>query len=47
MRVLEPIDVVAEFGSDPDIEAVDLHVRAVMQAALDELAAERRFPVLG
>lgn len=47
MRVLEPIDVVAEFGTDPDIDAVDLHVRAVMQAALDELAAERRFPILG
>jgi 1-acyl-sn-glycerol-3-phosphate acyltransferase len=47
MRVLEPIDVVAEFGTDPDIDAVDLHVRAVMQAALDELAAERRFPLLG
>ncbi|MGV0794287.1 lysophospholipid acyltransferase family protein [Mycolicibacterium sp. XJ1819] len=46
-RVLEPIDVVAEFGEDPDIEAVDLHVRAVMQQALDELARERRFPVLG
>jgi 1-acyl-sn-glycerol-3-phosphate acyltransferase len=46
-RVLEPIDVRAEFGEDPDIEAVDLHVRSVMQAALDELARERRFPVLG
>jgi 1-acyl-sn-glycerol-3-phosphate acyltransferase len=46
-RVLKPIDVVAEFGEDPDIDEVDLHVRAVMQAALDELARERRFPVLG
>jgi 1-acyl-sn-glycerol-3-phosphate acyltransferase len=46
-RVLEPIDVVAEFGQDPDVEMVDLHVRAVMQKALDELARERRFPVLG
>jgi 1-acyl-sn-glycerol-3-phosphate acyltransferase len=46
-RMLEPIDVVAEFGEDPDIDAVDLHVRAVMQKALDELARERRFPVLG
>jgi 1-acyl-sn-glycerol-3-phosphate acyltransferase len=46
-RVLEPIDVRAEFGEDPDIDAVDLHVRSVMQAALDELARERRFPVLG
>jgi 1-acyl-sn-glycerol-3-phosphate acyltransferase len=46
-RVLEPIDVVGQFGEDPDVEEVDRHVRAVMQAALDELARERRFPVLG
>jgi 1-acyl-sn-glycerol-3-phosphate acyltransferase len=46
-RVLEPIDIAAEFGQDPDVDAVDLHVRAVMQEALDELARERRFPVLG
>jgi 1-acyl-sn-glycerol-3-phosphate acyltransferase len=46
-RVLDPIDIAAEFGDDPDIDQVDLHVRAVMQKALDELASERRFPVLG
>jgi 1-acyl-sn-glycerol-3-phosphate acyltransferase len=46
-RVLEPIDIAAEFGEDPDVGDVDLHVRAVMQKALDELARERRFPVLG
>jgi 1-acyl-sn-glycerol-3-phosphate acyltransferase len=46
-RVLEPIDITAQFGDDPDVDEVDAHVRAVMQAALDELARERRFPVLG
>ena len=46
-RVLDPIDIAAEFGDDPDVDEVDLHVRAVMQKALDELASERRFPVLG
>lgn len=46
-RVLPPIDVLEQFGEDPDVEEVDEHVRSVMQAALDELAAERRFPVLG
>jgi 1-acyl-sn-glycerol-3-phosphate acyltransferase len=46
-RVLEPIDVVAEFGENPDIDEVDAHVRRVMQHALDDLAAERRLPVLG
>ena len=47
MQVLPPIDIVAEFGEDPDIDEVDAHVRHVMQRALDELAEERRLPVLG
>jgi 1-acyl-sn-glycerol-3-phosphate acyltransferase len=47
MQVLPPIDIVAEFGENPDIDEVDGHVRHVMQRALDELAAERRLPVLG
>jgi 1-acyl-sn-glycerol-3-phosphate acyltransferase len=46
-RVLEPIDIRAEFGDDPDIAEVDEVVRARMQEALDELAAARRLPVLG
>ena len=47
MQVLPPIDIVAEFGDDPDIDEVDAHVRHVMQRALDDLAKERRLPVLG
>ncbi len=46
-EVLDPIDVRAEFGDDPDIAEVDRVVRARMQTKLDELAAARRFPVLG
>ncbi|WP_110881827.1 1-acyl-sn-glycerol-3-phosphate acyltransferase [Mycobacterium europaeum] len=46
-QVLEPIDILAQFGADPDIDQVDAHVRHVMQQALDSLADERRFPVLG
>ncbi len=46
-EVLPPIDIVAQFGPDPDIDDVDAHVRMVMQRALDRLAEERRFPVLG
>lgn len=46
-RVLDPIDITEQFGEDPDVREVDAHVRAVMQTALDELARERRFPVLG
>jgi 1-acyl-sn-glycerol-3-phosphate acyltransferase len=46
-QVLDPIDIVAEFGEDPDIDEVDAHVRHVMQRALDKLAEERRLPVIG
>jgi 1-acyl-sn-glycerol-3-phosphate acyltransferase len=46
-QVLDPIDLVAEFGADPDIAAVDEEIRRRMQVALDELAKRRRFPVLG
>ena len=46
-HVLEPIDVVARFGKDPDVAEVDNHVRSVMQTALDRLGRQRRFPVLG
>jgi 1-acyl-sn-glycerol-3-phosphate acyltransferase len=46
-RVLDAIDIAAEFGEDPDVDEVDLHIRTVMQKALDELACERRYPVLG
>jgi 1-acyl-sn-glycerol-3-phosphate acyltransferase len=47
MKLLPPIDLTAEFGEDPDIDEIDAHVRHVMQRALDELAGERRLPVLG
>ena len=46
-QVLEPIDVAAQFGEDPDTDEVDEHVRSVMQQALYGLAAKRRFPILG
>jgi 1-acyl-sn-glycerol-3-phosphate acyltransferase len=46
-QVLDPIRVEEEFGPDPDIGRVDAAVRTRMQAALDELARERRFPVVG
>jgi 1-acyl-sn-glycerol-3-phosphate acyltransferase len=46
-QVLDPIDVVAEFGREPDVDAVDAHIREVMQDALDKLANSRRFPILG
>jgi 1-acyl-sn-glycerol-3-phosphate acyltransferase len=47
IEVLPPIDLEREFGPDPDIDEVYAHVTAQMQEALDGLAAERRFPVIG
>ena len=45
--MLDPIDVLEEFGELPHIDAVDAHVRQIMQTALDKLARKRRFPILG
>jgi 1-acyl-sn-glycerol-3-phosphate acyltransferase len=46
-EVLEPVDVFAQFGRDPDIAEVDGFVRSAMQTALDRLAQRRRLPVIG
>ncbi|WP_420715973.1 1-acyl-sn-glycerol-3-phosphate acyltransferase [Mycobacterium sp. 663a-19] len=46
-QVLEPIDIAAQFGEDPDVDEVDEYVRSVMQEGLTKLAAGRRFPILG
>ncbi|GAB05444.1 glycerol acyltransferase [Gordonia amarae] len=46
-RVLDPVHITDEFGADPDIDVVDAEIRKRMQQALDELAADRRFPILG
>ena len=46
-EVLEPIDITARFGADPDVDEVDAHVRSVMQTALKRLADRRRLPILG
>ena len=46
-QVFAAVDIAARFGENPDVAAVDAHVRKVMQKALDRLAGQRRFPVLG
>jgi 1-acyl-sn-glycerol-3-phosphate acyltransferase len=46
-RVLEPIDIAARFGPEPDVSEVDVYVRSVMQSALNELKRKRRFPIIG
>jgi 1-acyl-sn-glycerol-3-phosphate acyltransferase len=45
--VLDPIDLRAEFGEDPDLGEVYAEVIGRMQAALTALQAERSLPVLG
>ncbi|HET6865248.1 MAG TPA: lysophospholipid acyltransferase family protein [Solirubrobacteraceae bacterium] len=47
IETLPAIDLRAEFGPDPDLDDVYDHLMRLMQDALDALAAERRFPVLG
>ena len=47
IEVLPPIDLHNEFGPDPDLDEVYEAVTGQMQEALDALAAERRFPVIG
>jgi len=47
IEVLPPIDLEREFGPAPDVDEVYAHVTAQMQEALDGLAAERRWPVIG
>jgi 1-acyl-sn-glycerol-3-phosphate acyltransferase len=47
IETLPPIDVLAEFGPDPDVDAVYDHLIGLMQETLDALAAERRLPVIG
>jgi len=46
-QVLEPIDIGAEFGKNPDAAAVDARVREVMQRGIDRLGSNRRLPILG
>jgi 1-acyl-sn-glycerol-3-phosphate acyltransferase len=47
VEALDPIDLRERYGDDPDLDVVYADVVATMQTALDRLAAERRFPVLG
>lgn len=47
IEVLPPIDLRERFGPEPDVNEVYWHITGLMQDALDGLAAERRFPVIG
>ena len=47
IQVLEPIHLRERFGDDPDFDKVYDELIALMQHTLDDLADERRLPVLG
>ena len=47
IQVLRPIDLRERFGPAPDVDAVYRAITNLMQRTLDELAAERRWPVIG
>ena len=47
IRALEPIDLRKQFGRNADVDEIDEYVLGTMQATLDSLAEERRFPVIG
>ena len=47
MRALPAIDLREKFGPNPDVDEIDEYVLGTMQATLDTLAEERRFPVIG
>ncbi|MFZ0831487.1 MAG: lysophospholipid acyltransferase family protein [Mycobacterium sp.] len=46
-EVLKPIDVVSEFGANPEVENVDRRVRSIMQTVMNRMARRRRFPIIG
>jgi 1-acyl-sn-glycerol-3-phosphate acyltransferase len=45
--ILEPVNLREEFGPEPDVNEADRVIRDRMQSALDRMAGNRRFPVLG
>jgi hypothetical protein len=47
IQVLDPIDLRAEFGEEPDLDEVYAEVLGRMQHTLSSLQAERSLPVLG
>jgi 1-acyl-sn-glycerol-3-phosphate acyltransferase len=47
IEVLEPIDVHARFGRNPDVGTVYEQITGLMQETLDSLAAQRRWPLIG
>jgi 1-acyl-sn-glycerol-3-phosphate acyltransferase len=47
IELLEPIDLRATYGAEPDVDDIYRDLMATMQKTLTGLQAERRLPVLG
>jgi 1-acyl-sn-glycerol-3-phosphate acyltransferase len=47
VQVLKPIDLAERYGDDPDHQQIYEDVTGAMQRTLDDLADERRLPVIG
>jgi 1-acyl-sn-glycerol-3-phosphate acyltransferase len=47
IQVLDPINLRERFGPHPDVDVVYSAITDLMQRTLDELAAQRRWPVIG
>jgi len=47
IRVLEPIDLRKRFGPRPQTARIYDEITGLMQTTLDQLAAERRWPIIG
>lgn len=47
IQVLDPIDPHKRFGPNPDVDTIYETITGLMQRKLDELAAQRRWPIIG
>jgi 1-acyl-sn-glycerol-3-phosphate acyltransferase len=47
IEFLEPVDLRARYGADPDVSEIYRDLMATMQAAISSLQSERRLPVIG
>jgi len=47
IELLEPIDLHAKYGADPDVDEIYRDLMATMQATMTSLQSERRLPVIG
>ncbi|MFT4299230.1 MAG: lysophospholipid acyltransferase family protein [Aeromicrobium sp.] len=47
IELLEPIDLIEQFGEDPDVAEIYAYITGLMQETLTRMNSERRLPVIG